>query len=104
MADLVKTFSGEGDFDAMTKMEDFLRVAGFAIGSSQRDDPRGIMFGLEYDIQKWRNLSKRDRDMLDGVATGNQRSGPITVRIYAHANQEAKRAFHQTALAMLASV
>lgn len=101
MSDLVKTFSAKGDFEAMTEMEHFLRTAGFSIGTNQRGDPRGIMFGLQYDIQKWRNLSKRDRDMLDGIATGNQREGPITVRLYAHADQKAKLAFHKTAVAMM---
>ena len=100
MADLVKTFSGEGDFTAMTAMEHFLRVAGFSIGSNQRGDPRGIMFGLEYDIMKWRNLNKHDRDALHGHAQGNMREGPIVVKIYERAPQEAKRAFHQTAVAM----
>jgi len=100
MADLVKTFAQEGDFSAMQEMEHFLRTAGFSIGSNQRGDPRGIMFGLRYDIMKWRNLNARERAALDGIATGNMRDGPITVRIYAHASQKAKRAFHQTALAM----
>jgi hypothetical protein len=101
MADLVKTFSADGDFVAMMEAEAFLRDAGFSIGTNQRGDPRGIMFG-DYVIMKWRNLRKFERDALDGVSTGNNRTGPVTVRIFAHASQEAKRAFHNVAVARAA--
>jgi hypothetical protein len=68
----------------------------------ERGSPRGIMFG-NYDVSKWRNLSKRDRADLHGVmttATGSMREGPVTVRIFESASPEAKRSFHQTALAI----
>lgn len=96
MANLVKTFSDPGDFSAMRAAEDFLREAGFSIGSNQRGDPRGIMFG-DVDISKWRNLSRADRRALHGYAEGDMRNGPVTVTICADAPQEAKRAFHAVA-------
>lgn len=99
MANLVKTFSQKGDFEAMSAAENFLKVAGFSIGSSERGSPRGIMFG-DYDISKWRHLSQSEIDDLHGRMTGDGRNGPLTVTIFEFAPQEAKRAFHKTALAM----
>lgn len=56
-----------------------LANAGFSVGHNQRDDPRGIMFGL-FDVQKWRNLSASDRNKLDGhMICGD----PIRVRLHA---------------------
>jgi hypothetical protein len=101
MADLRKTFSAEGDFDANTEAEDFLRTAGFSVGSMQRGAPRGIMFG-ECDISKWRNLRETEIQTLHGEMRAHRsfREGPITVIIFESAPQEAKRAFHQTALTL----
>ncbi len=99
MANLVKTFSQKGDFEAVTAAEDFLRVAGFSIGSSERGSPRAIMFG-DYDISKWRHLDQRERDALHGQMTGDGRNGPLTVTIFESAPPGAKTAFHRTALAM----
>lgn len=99
MADLVKTFNQTGDFEAMNAAEHFLKVAGFSIGSSQRGSPRGIMFG-DVDISKWRNLRQFEIDELHGAMTGDGRNGPLTVRIRESAPQEAKQAFHKTALAL----
>lgn len=99
MASLVKTFSQSGDFEAMSAAEQFLAVAGFSCGTTQRGDPRGIMFG-DFDIQKWRNLSNRDRNDLHGHMTGNMREGPVKIEIFERAPAEAKRAFHVTATAM----
>lgn len=70
----------DGDFVFLSRVEDELRARGFSIGALQRDDPRGIMRG-DYDVQKWRNLSKQDRDELDGVMrfTGSPRNASAIV-------------------------
>lgn len=101
MANLVKTFTADGDFVAMMEAETFLREAGFSIGTNQRGDPRGIMFG-EFYIMKWRNLRKFERDALHGMSTGNNRTGPVTITIFETAPQEARRAFHNEAVARAA--
>ncbi len=98
MAKLVKTFTTEGDFSACTEAEEFLKLAGFSVGTMQRGDPRGILFG-DYDIMKWRNLDKRDREALHGILVGPMRTGPVRIQIFESAPQEAKRAFHSTATA-----
>lgn len=96
MADLVKTFDQAGDFEAMHRAEQFLTAAGFSIGRMQGPAPRGILFGA-YDIAKWRNLNAGQRDALHGEMTGSMRNGPVTVRIFDAAPQDAKRRFHQVA-------
>ena len=97
MANLVKTFTGLEDFQAMNAAEAFLTRAGFSFGRTQRGNPRGILWG-DYDIQKWRNLNHQERADCHGQMTGDMREGPVLVTIFEHAPHEAKRAFHQIAL------
>jgi hypothetical protein len=97
MADLVKTFDQPGDFEAMHAAETFLETAGFSVGRMQRGDPRGILFG-DFDIAKWRNLNARERAGLHGHLIGDMRAGPVTIRIFEKAPQDAKRRFHLCAL------
>lgn len=99
MADLVKTFKSEVDFGACRSAECFLERAGFSLGRMQRGDPRGILFGT-YNIQKWRNLSEDDRKALHGQMTGNMRDGPVEIRIFGRAPDEAKKEFHLEASAV----
>ncbi len=96
MANLVKTFAQTGDFEANTAAEHFLEQAGFSVGTMQRGDPRGIMFG-DCVISKWRNLHHLEKQAMHGQMTGNMREGPITVTIFESAPQEAKRDFHKIA-------
>lgn len=58
-----------------------LADAGFSLGSLQRSDPRGIMYG-DFNVQKWRNLSKRDVDNLHGVYQRSQGPGsPVRITL-----------------------
>lgn len=89
-----------GDFAACDAAEDFLRGAGFSVGSMQRGAPRGIMFG-DYLISKDRGLDTEDRAALHGQmigANGSMRNGPVKVVIYDHAPEDAKRAFSEALL------
>jgi hypothetical protein len=58
----------DGDFDCLRRAEDSIRARGFSLGPLQRSDPRGIM-PAEWDVQKWRNLSRKDRAELVAVMT-----------------------------------
>jgi len=60
------------EFPTDAAAERALAKAGFSLGTNQRSDPRGIMFG-DWNISKWRNLSAADRRDLHGVF---QRHGP----------------------------
>jgi hypothetical protein len=71
MRDYTETWlprAGQGEFQLLWHVEDELRKRGFSIGPCQGSDPRGIM-PAEYDVAKWRNLSKRERAELSGVMT-----------------------------------
>lgn len=51
------------------RAEKLLADHGFSFGRMQAYEPRGILFG-DFDIQKWRNLSRGDREQLDGLLSG----------------------------------
>ena len=86
------TFTDDGDFAAAHRAVSWLEECGFSIGKMQGRAPRGILFGL-YDIQKWRNLSEADRAELHGILYGDMRNGPVTVKIFDTAPDDAKAAF-----------
>lgn len=86
-----KTFSQTGDFEAVRAAEAFLAAAGFSVGIMQAHSPRGILFG-DYDISKWRNMSRHEKEELDGEMIGG-RDGPVKVSIYPYASRDARRAF-----------
>ena len=70
---LDKIINARFKFSNDDKAEEALRVAGFTVGVLQRSSPRGIVYGDEYFISKWRNLSPDDRARLHGIY---QRHGP----------------------------
>ena len=77
-----------GDFSDFDAAMEHLESCGFSVGSMQRDDPIGIMFG-DFCIAKWRNLSLKDRGELHGTITGDKRNGPVVVTLWATAPQAA---------------
>lgn len=87
-----KVFTGDEAFEAFRTAEEFLANRGFSVGSMQRDDPIGVMYG-DCSIAKWRNLSAMERIGLHGVIQGNKRFGPVTVVIFDTAPMEAQSAF-----------
>ena len=70
------------DFDSGTDAEQALKQAGFSVGTTQRDEPRGILLG-EYTIMKWRNLSGDDRSKLHATLERVFRGpdSPVFIRI-----------------------
>ena len=68
-------------FAAFRKAQLHCTGLGFSVGSMQGPDPIGIVRG-DYDVQKWRNLTRADRARLDGVITGDKRHGPVVVEVY----------------------
>jgi hypothetical protein len=66
-------------FRSFHAAEVFCKEQGFSVGRMQRDSPIGIKRG-EWDIQKWRNLDRKDRKLMDGAILGSdKRHGPILV-------------------------
>lgn len=85
---VILQFWHTGDFEAVRAAEKYLSDRGFSLGRTQRGSPRGILLG-DYDIQKWRNLRPREREMLHGHMTGG-REGPVLITIFASAPPEVR--------------
>jgi hypothetical protein len=73
-------FDQKGDFEAINAARQWCTDHNVSVGSMQRDDPMGLLYG-DYDIQKWRNLSKQEIKELDGTITGDKRNGPVKIQI-----------------------
>jgi hypothetical protein len=76
-------FIGSGTFEALNKAKDWCSENGYSYGSLQADAPIGFLKG-DFQIAKWRNLSKKERDGLDGImdAPGRTyRTGPVTITL-----------------------
>lgn len=80
-------FNQVGDFKAFDAAVSLLQENGFSVGSMQRDDPIGLMYG-DYDISKWRNLNEAERNGLHGQLTGDKRNGPVFVTIFSHSPKQ----------------
>lgn len=74
-------FDADGDFRAVGEAERWLEEQGISYGSMQRGAPIGLMRG-DVAIAKWRNLSREERDALDGTMESvSFRHGPVFVRL-----------------------
>lgn len=80
MAAFEKVFNQEGTFQAWYAASDWLKESGYSFGSMCGSFPIGVMRG-DYAIAKWKNLTPRERNQLDGTVTGNFHEGPVTVRL-----------------------
>ncbi|CAE7860163.1 unnamed protein product [Symbiodinium microadriaticum] len=65
-----KTFTGEKDWEAVRAAEAWCEENGISVGTMQGGSPRGLKRGV-YHIHKWRNLSRDDRNLLDGTMEGD---------------------------------
>ena len=76
-----KKFEGIGDFDAYWTARQWCVKNGISCGSMNRDKPIGLIWG-DFIIAKWKNLTQKERDELDGTMTSEDfRNGSVTVRI-----------------------
>ena len=79
---MILTFTSDGtDFSAINEARAWLWKHGYSVGVMQGPDPIGILKG-DYDISKWRNMTREEIKALDGRVTGDKRNGPVTVHIY----------------------
>lgn len=78
-------FLGEGTFESYNLAQAWCAENGYDEGSLCSPMPVGIMKG-EYNLPwKWKNMSKKERQMVDGVIvtnTGTFREGEITIYIF----------------------
>lgn len=83
-----KTFSEPGTFHALYAAQKWLAQNGYCFGSTCRGSPIGVLKG-DFIIAKWRNLTKREIDQLDGELSGDMRNGPVTIHLKAAPLREA---------------
>lgn len=84
---MIKRFDQPGLFAALSEAERYLSARGLTSGPPQKNEP--IAISLDYrQLSKWRDLSRTDRDRLDGeirpAPGGSMRAGPVLVEIYDH--------------------
>lgn len=75
-----KTFNQEGTFQAWYAAQDWLNTNGYSYGSSCRGQPVGVLRG-DFLIAKWKNLTPKERNSLDGQVNGDFREGPVTINL-----------------------
>ncbi len=76
-----KTFDGDGTaFGPANQAEEWLSDNGYSYGPSCAMHDQGILKG-DFTIAKWRNLTKREIQQLDGKLIAN-RDGPATIILY----------------------
>lgn len=78
MSSFRKTFTGQVPFEAMNACRDWLEARGYSSGSTCVMHPTGVLKG-DFEIAKWRNLTRKEIAALDGSITGNTRKGPVTL-------------------------
>ena len=74
-------FANFGDFAATHAAEDWCRSHGISVGIMQQGSPRGLLVG-EFDISKWRNMSRKEIAALHGQMIGDGRNGPVRVQLF----------------------
>lgn len=82
-----KVFDGTpgDDFSAFYAAVVFLEARGFTVGPGSIGNPCGIMYGRDWQIAKWKNLTAQEKAQLHGALSGDRRRGPVTVAIFFHA-------------------
>lgn len=78
MSTFQKTFTGDAPFEAMNACRKWLEERGYSYGSTCVMNPTGVLKG-DFDIAKWRNLTRKEIAELDGQIIGNTRQGPVTL-------------------------
>lgn len=73
-------FDQKGTFKALDAACQWCRDNGVSFGSSSATGPTGLLRG-DYVIAKWHNLSKVEREQLDGTMSGDFREGPVVIRL-----------------------
>lgn len=81
MKKISKIFNQQGTFKAFDAMNQWARRNGFSLGSRQRGNPQGVIYG-DASIAKWRNLSKDDQRAMHGQVTGDALTGPMTFTLF----------------------
>jgi len=79
-------------FSALNDASNYVKTLNFTQGSLCESEPVGLAKKDEYDsIAKWRNISKEDRDKLNGVLLSNDfRNGAVCAVIFEEKTEQNK--------------
>jgi len=79
-----ETFPANGTFSAYHAAENRLKELGYTIGSMCRDEPIGFADAKKYNyVAKWYNLSREDKELLDGVMVSSDfREGSVDILFF----------------------
>ncbi|MET4341996.1 hypothetical protein [Bradyrhizobium sp. RT9a] len=70
-------------FSAINDAEAFLAARGFSYGPGCAASRKSaVMFGRNWTIAKWRNLTPLEQRRSHGALEGDRRDGPIILRIF----------------------
>jgi hypothetical protein len=75
------TFFKEGAFGSYYEATGWCIENGYSYGSMCGPLPIALLKG-DYNIAKWKNLTSRERQEVDGIMTGDFISGEVTIIIY----------------------
>jgi len=73
--------SDKGTFMAYWAAEQWIRENGYSCGSMCSPMPTAIMKG-DVHVAKWKNLTTKERNTVDGVIVGEYREGPVTIYLF----------------------
>lgn len=76
-------FPASGTFKAYYAASGWCHENGYSHGSMCMDMPIAIMKGTDWNIAKWKNLSTKEINTVDGVMLSTDfREGSVTIVIY----------------------
>lgn len=67
-------------FSASRQAEQWIRGMGWSIGPSDITRSRAVMYGPDWVIAKWKNLTAQEIAATDAIVTGSGRHGPLLFR------------------------
>lgn len=74
------TFTGDGtDFSAKREADTYIRQQGWTVGPSSRFGVRAVMFGPDWIVAKYHNLTSEEKAGTHAYLVGRGRSGPLTL-------------------------
>lgn len=74
-------FEQKGTFKALYAAEKWINENNYSMGSTCVCSPCAVFKGKCY-VAKWRNLSQKERNSVDGLLDGDFRKGPLLLKLY----------------------
>jgi len=75
-------FSDKGTWRALRSAESYVSKLGYEYGSLCYPMPLAFMMDRYNLPEKWKNMTAKERNNVDGVIIGDYREGPVSVIIF----------------------